>query len=490
MRLKQFMPLLVPAALYAIWLLFPITIITADIGRHLMDGKILLSNPDQWGALLYSNFYSMSNPDFPIINHHWAAGIVFALIHMIAGWYGLHVFAIALCVTALLLIVHLSSKTSSSLAAATVAVALLPMLGYRHEIRPEFIAYFLLGLMMWISMQKGSTRLLYLLPALQLAWVNIHASFPIGIALIGLRTIDSLIKKSDQKKWMTVLAASVVATLLNPSLLSGALYPLSILQDPGYAVLENQSITFLGSIGVTNTAFTMLKLCAVALLLCIGLLWYQKRLSTLWLHCALAALVTLMAFLAVRHITLAAFLLIPVFASVARGLHPKALASLMVVAALWNGYLLHGRWIVLGVEPSANAAAKFMQDQNISGPIFNNFDIGGYLIYHFYPDMKPYVYNRPESHPSEFWTDTFVPAMQENARWYQLLDQEKFNAIVLFHGDRTTWAQKFLLSRIKDPIWEAVFVDRSIIIFVKKNEENASVIQRFGIAPSALLKQQ
>lgn len=468
--------------LYVVWLLFPITIITADIGRHLMDGNILLTHPDQWGALLHTNFYSTSHPDFLIINHHWAAGLVFALVQGVTGWYGLHIFAIVLCSSALIFMMLVARKNASWVAVVLATTLVVPMLGYRHEIRPELIAYALMGLMLWVIAYKQEAKALSLLPFLQLVWVNVHASFPVGIAIMLLCTLDKLNKKSDQKNmWVVLLIASGIATLLNPSGISGALYPLRILQDPGYAVLENQTIPFLTSIGVTNTAFTLLKVCAVLLVISIGVLWRKKKLANLWMQCVLAGLAVLMGFLAVRHITLAGFLLIPVFAATIARLDRKILISLIIVGVCWNGYLLKGRWIVLGLEQNANAAAEFIKEQEISGPIFNNFDIGGYLIYHLYPNIKPYVYNRPESHPSEFWTDVYIPMMQDTAVWERQLEKHRFNAIVLYYGDRTTWAQQFLQTRLNDPHWEVIFVDSNILIFVRNTAENWRLIRDFRI---------
>ena len=36
------------------------------------------------------------------------------------------------------------------------------------------------------------------------------------------------------------------------------------------------------------------------------------------------------------------------------------------------------------LEKNINSSAEFFKNTKISGPIFNNYDIGGYLIYHLY----------------------------------------------------------------------------------------------------------
>ena len=53
----------------------------------------------------------------------------------------------------------------------------------------------------------------------------------------------------------------------------------------------------------------------------------------------------------------------------------------------------------IGLEEANSAAAEFFRKEKIQGPIFNNFDVAGYLVYHLYPDHRVFVDNRPEAYP-------------------------------------------------------------------------------------------
>ena len=502
-RFAPFIALIALVALYAVWLLFPITIITADIGRHVMDGRVLLGHSEWWRALLTTNFYSASNPDFPAINHHWAAGIFYTVILSAFGWSGLHLFSIALGCAAFALILDISRRLSNWWIALFIGLSLLPVIAYRLEVRPEFMGYALLGIAYWtlhrVAREGASIRLLWLLPPLIVLWVNIHASFPVGLALIGLFTVDTLLRRDPHTKmFAAVLGVSVLATLLNPAGIRGALYPLSILHDPGYAVLENQSMFFLGTVGVQPFTFLLTKIAAVDFVIAIGILGMLKKLREAFPYVAVAALTLLMAMLAVRHITLWGIAAVPVFCLAIRALLQKFptwkqtfLISGVVLAVACTGlqlWHLSHRWIVLGLEPTANNAAHFIKSHEIHGPFFNNFDIGGYMVYHFFPQERPFVYNMPEAHPSDFWRSVYIPMMQDNVVWQEQLSKYDFNAIVLFHGDRTGWGQEFLVARLQDPQWAPVFVDRSIIVLVRRNGKNGDVITQFEIPRSQLLK--
>jgi len=56
-----------------------------------------------------------------------------------------------------------------------------------------------------------------------------------------------------------------------------------------------------------------------------------------------------------------------------------------------------------GLVQGNNQSAQFFIDNNIKGPLFNNYDIGGYLIYHFYPQEKVFTDNRPEAYSVSFF---------------------------------------------------------------------------------------
>ena len=72
--------------------------------------------------------------------------------------------------------------------------------------------------------------------------------------------------------------------------------------------------------------------------------------------------------------------------------------------------------------------------------------------------------------------------MQEDDKiWNTELIKEKFNAIFFQRLDYTPSAQKFLLTRIKDPLWAPIFVDDQTIIFLARNKENIEIIKKYEL---------
>src|SRR5947199_72061 len=74
-------------AWFGVLLSHRIDLTTADLGRHITNGSILLHG--SWTdkhEVLYTNFYSYTLPDQPFINHHWLSGVVFYFVYRISGF--------------------------------------------------------------------------------------------------------------------------------------------------------------------------------------------------------------------------------------------------------------------------------------------------------------------------------------------------------------------------------------------------------------------
>jgi hypothetical protein len=128
----------------------------------------------------------------------------------------------------------------------------------------------------------------------------------------------------------------------------------------------------------------------------------------------------------------------------------------------------HGRESGIGLKPGVENAADFLRKEKIAGPLFNNYDFGGYLIWELFPGEKVFVDNRPAEYPGSFFSDVYKP-MQETAAIFEKVDQEyNFNAVFFYRRDITPWGTNFLKVIEINPAWAKVFEDDYAVIFVKK----------------------
>ena len=477
----------------------PVNLVSTDLGRHIENGRYFFEThkiPD-------TNLYSYTYPDIPFINHHWGSGAIFYLSWKVVGFSGLSFLYVTLSLLTFGLLFFQAKKFAGLALTTLSAVLVIPLIGERTEIRPEVFSYFLaviFFLLLW-RFRKGELKTiwLFLLPMLALLWVNLHIYFIFGIGLIGLFLIDTVIEKNwvKFKILFSVLILTIGASLVNPFGLKAVLYPLNIFRNYGYRVLENQSVSFLTNLGfIDNPNLLIFKIVLFILLASIGLIFIFNRKRISWPLLGLSLVVSALGWSALRNFALFGYFALPAIAyNLKFGLRKKvdlndgwskiSIYSLAFVFFLFFSYLFQGKLLRENnsgsMEQAQNASANFFKANNLSVPIFNNYDIGGYLIFHLYPQEKVFVDNRPEAYPDSFFQNDYIPMQQDNEVWKREEKEHAFNVIYFATSDATNWGQEFLVKRVKDPEWAPVFADNYAIIFLKRNEKNKDLISRFEI---------
>ena len=492
----------------------PINLATADLGRHIKNGEIFLKGTSQDAYnVIHTNFYSYTQGDHDFVNHHWGSGVVFYLIFQLAGFKGLSLAYVLLYVLAFGIFFRLAQKASNNWLAVLASLLLMPIIVTRKEVRPEVITYIFTGIFYWILWnyreflpnlpQAWKGKVIWLLPLLMVFWVNLHIGFVIGFAVLGAFWLEQLIfhfqKKPNRLKAFTLVGlACGIAAAINPAGLSGAIYPFSIFRHYGYLIVENQSIFFLQKLGMNSMGYLVAMVFLVWLSFVCVLVKDKKKLN--WPHLFFSLVFAFMAARAIRDYPLFGLFAIPALAYNFSILLPKNLfqvyRKILVGAAfavtLGVGLRIHqdlnaaGDRFGIGLAKGVTAAADFYKSANIKGPVFNNYDIGGYLIYNLYP-QKVFVDNRPEAYEAAFFNQVYIPAQADPKKWAELDAKYNFNTIFFYYHDATPWAQTFLLGKIQDPAWAPVFADSYNIIFLNRNQQNEELIKKYELPKSMFL---
>lgn len=480
---------------------------TADIGRHITNGKIFLHSAEYGiskSDILYTNLFSYTHPTFPFINHHWGSSVAIYLIFQVLGFSGLSLVYFLFILGAFIFAITTIKNDSDLSSIFFIGIFLAPLIAGRIEVRPEGLSYLFLSIFLYIlyrySKNRISHKTLWILPVLELVWVNSHIYFIFGIFLIGLFFAEALILRQTEKakKLGTVLGASIIATLITPYGYKGLLYPFTIFQNYGYRIVENQSISFLEHLSFTNPEFLWYKITLVLIIISSGVVLYKERKN---FSISLSVLVLTFAFLGyfgIRYILLFALFSLPLLA-INFGIIKKTFYReidddlknvlygiifffiLGVTLFQFSSKLPWNRDFGLGIISEELSSIAFIKNTGIHGPFFNNYDIGGLMIFGLFPKEKVFVDNRPEAYPKEFFQNTYIPMQENDIVWQQELAREKFNAIFFYRLDYTPWAQKFLITRVSDPAWAPVYVDSWTIIFLRRNEENKKIIEKYEL---------
>ena len=404
-----------------------IDLATADIGRHLENGKIMLE-PEQFGttrsALLNTNFFSYTNPDFPFVNHHWGSGILLYLFFSVFGFGGLSLLYFSWIAGALIFII-LSIYDEVDLQTLCVCgIFLIPLIADRTEIRPEGLSFLFLAIFFFLlyKYSKNATanqKFLWIIPAIELLWVNMHIYFIFGIYIVGIFLFQSIILKQWQKvkNLSLTLLATTFITLLNPYGWKAIIYPFIIFRNYGYRIVENQSIPFLENLSFANPAFLWFKISVVLIVL--STIWILLRTPKKFQIAMTIMAITfaILGYTSIRNIALFGLFALPLlsyniytiwqmyknnFSNNIKNILYGLLFVIIIFSTLFHfsTKMPWNRNFGIGLADGELDSVNFINENNLHGPIFNNYDIGGLIIFSLYPQEKVFVDNRPEAYPA------------------------------------------------------------------------------------------
>lgn len=480
-----------------------IAFITADLGRHIKNGEVFF----QQGGPIFTNHYSYTEPDFPVVTHHWGAGVIYYLIWKRFDFAGLSLFNAALYLSAFFFFFRAAEHLSNFKYALFFSLLSVPLITSRIEIRPEAFSVLFMGayyylLCLFRERRITLRRLSVSILLMQLFWVNLHLFFVMGWFLIGAFLLNSLAGKNDRqtvKQYSLLFAGAVIISLVNPFGIRGLIEPLMILREYGYMIAENQTIAFMQHRFPGNPLYAHYELLfIVAAASFILLLLNKQRDKNRLAEGMIMTAFTVLAWRMIRGIPAFGFFFVPIVSAntwaVTQRMDRKARAIIRRIAAGTIVVVIPGiflfterdypyyhpfnRCLGLGLGPGVNRSAEFFKGNNIQGPVFNNYDIGGYLIFHLFPRHKVFVDNRPESYSVSFFKDIYEPMQADERKWEEMDKKYNFNCIYFYRHDITPNAQPFLLRRINDPRWAAVYVDDYTLILVKRNAQNKDLVRR------------
>ncbi|MBI4087176.1 hypothetical protein HY416_04365 [Candidatus Kaiserbacteria bacterium] len=564
LRLERLLPYALPVLLvmlYIILLSGGINLVTADLGRHIANGRLFL---ETWQTI-DTNTYSYTHPDFPVANHHWLSGVLFYLTFIVGGFAGTHLMFILVSAAAFLIFFRIAWKKGGLPLASVFALLLLPIIAERTEVRPEAFSYLLAGVYFFLLLRHREGRLsakalAITLGILQVLWVNLHIYFFVGWVLVGTFLLEDIVMRGRRHASTKTLALCfgivLAAVFVNPFTLEGALAPFTIFNEYGYRLVENQSVWFLRSI-LNRPNLLYFEIVSAALVGSFILVFIrEKRIlgasqevvdsfdrmvrsrgtasqdllryfrseangnsQKVYSSCKEETVIQpeqrrygenirivelilglgfgVAAALALRNFTIFGLFALPLFAENVAHAFPSIKTSasrtaewmlagviavivlLFVTGEMRKAYAYPPH--ALGLLPGNERSAEFFLAHDLKGPIFNNYDIGGYLIHYLYPHERVFVDNRPEAYPAEFFRNVYIPMQENETVWNEQDATHHFNTIFFSYHDYTPWAQQFLVARINDPDWAPVYADNFVIIFLKRNEQNTAIISEFEI---------
>ena len=367
-------------------------------------------------------------------------------------------------------------------------------------IKPELFTTFLFAvavfLYFYIKQTLKNHLLWYWYPPLLLLWVNTHGGYLMGLFLISAagcgELINSLLVKRNHLPWVHIkhfffaVVLSYAAVIINPY---GLDYHIAILKtfvsekymSYGMQVLAWDNLwKYLkqsGTYRFYNTAWSLVFMTASFYVLSLYA-FVRKR----FLDITLLILVGVFFYIGMKAARVTIFLPLLWMFSVlyvlkqVDALHlKKLLAPVTLLAFLYLGaYLVQvtattledRSWFgtnILRYTPAKETA--FIKRFHLPGPLFNDYVMGGYLIWTLYPEYKVFIDPRYGPYWKETGPDYF------NLMNYPTPDAfRQFNGKYPFRTIILEMREQMLINTILQmPEWQLIYFDTSAVVFVHKS---------------------
>ena len=470
-----------------------------DTGYHIRAGEIILREM----SVPRNDPFSFISPTLPWTAHEWLSEVVMALAHKAAGLAGV-VLLFTLLLSATYWLLFRAVRIFRRYILMDLLVLILVVLASQiHWLaRPHVFSLFLTVLLYHVLIlhQEDRGNYLYVIPFMMLLWVNLHGGFIAGFLFIAIflagysvrvfasGTADGSSSAKKGKQLLLVCGVSVLAACVNPYGVHAFLFPFRLVSET-YLMDHVQEFLSPNFHGYSPFRYLLLFL--------IGILGFSRA-SLSVTESILVLLFTSMSLYSARYIPLCAIVYAPilskhgsilvgeskgkilrwlrakseVYATIDAGAkgHAIFIAAMAVFMALSATGKIHARF---HEKKAPLAAIDFLRKNPIRGNMFNNDEIGDYVIYWLYPRHKVFVDGRSDMYGPPILKEYSKVAGIEPG-WKDVLDKYNINYI-FFYTDSV-----LVRHLLTDSGWRGIYSDNVASIFLRNIPENAETIARYA----------
>jgi tetratricopeptide (TPR) repeat protein len=205
----------------------------ADIYWHLRTGDLIR----QTGTVPHADIFTFTRENTPWIDLHWIFQVAISWLHEKGGVVALNIAKCLVTCLAMLILLMARKRTWPMPVMVLAWLPALLVLSGRIYVRPETLTLLYLSIFLAVILRWDRFPLLaFLLPVVQIAWVNSQGLFVLGPVVLGFGLLDAALRfgifaPERRRWWKLVLGASVatgLACLVNPYGIRGAVYPVEL----------------------------------------------------------------------------------------------------------------------------------------------------------------------------------------------------------------------------------------------------------------------
>ncbi|MEQ1832036.1 MAG: hypothetical protein ABL977_03190 [Candidatus Eisenbacteria bacterium] len=465
-----------------------------DFWQHLTFGKALW----QLQRVPTQQVWTWLDHGAPVQNPSWGFSAVLWPFWSLGGVTGLAVWRWL----STLVVFALLWRTARALGVRSVpplVTLVLCALVYRQrsQVRPETLAAMLLAFQLWLlATRRGPGWRDIALVATAWGWANVHLSWYLGLAVLALHAFAPIFGRDPAARTralglVPVLLGALAVSFVNP-------FGWRTVWRPFEFALHWRHDPLLSGISELRALDWRVNLSNGLPVLMAGwpllILWRSRRAGLDPIELGTAVLATALALTGTRFVATYALLAAPWLARdldawwrERRGAPLHGWRVALTTSALCVLLPLH-EWthfenrLGVGIDRSRypEAACDFMVAHDVRGRGLNDFYLGGYLLWRFWPDPSrlPYFDIHPEDKPPAERL-AYLRAFTSLQGWRELDARLRFDyALVSRSHVREGYG---LLDQLDaDPAWALVFVDDVAALYVRRDGPMAALAAEQG----------
>ncbi len=476
-----------------------------DVWWHLRDGRLVLEQ-----GIVNQDPYSYTALGRPWYLQEWLTEVTMYTVKTTLGYGALSLlFGLAQAAGGVLAYLLLRERGARRQVALVLLMLYLVFAAPTWGVRPQVLTPLFLGVFYLVLTRykhgKVPARALWILPAVTVLWTNMHASYFMGIALVGAFVVGEaanhyLYRPQDPppiRPLVLTLAGCLAATAINPYFIELWVYPMTYAfhgtsspllqylqewQSPDFhepvALVFGASLVLMGLDGVERASVPGRAAPA-----------QEGARAGLRIDVTDAILVvafTMLALQVVRLLPLYGMMALPILGGAiaggwpvlsrereeqAEGARARAgwvnLAALAIGTAAISWFVLTARTAQTGPEPRTDTAypypvgaVDYLSRLNEPVRMVNNFPWGGYLIYRLYPQHLVFIDGRADMYREGVFED-FMLVQETRPGWREVLDKYRVDLALFPPGSPLDYA----LAHESD--WQVAYKDNVSVIYRK-----------------------
>jgi len=496
-----------------------------DLWWHLKTGEYILNNYYVPKFDIFSYI-----PTNRWINQSWLSEIIFFSVFNQFGMNGLIFLKIIILSMAFTII--FTMVYSKKLYIFSVYTLLLVVFASSHTFitRPQIFSFLFTAIYFYIlhRYKYKNSKFIFVLPILQIFWTNLHDGSLIGLIIIFSYLIGEVLAWKMKlpfqwnnnsiisgKRYYILLGIAIVTMLtsiVNPNGLIGAFHSFSIFIGPNRGNYQQ----VMRSIAEWRPPFTIYNFFKVhpyisykliIIMSLFGFILNFKRVNISYLLIYIIFLVSSLMY--IRIIPIFAILAIPmtlfnientpslklISAIKKNTIHNFRLRNILsnltlqilliasiiiLISKLFvSQYYFRNRIISSNefdlLEPKG--AIDFIQKNYIQGNIFNNFEIGGYLIWKLFPHRKIFIDGRINTLYNPRFVLYYYSLFSNPKEFNKAAEHFNINFILL---SRLPFYEPFLKYLYKNESWKIIYIDKFAVVFIKDSPLNKDIIMKYS----------